>query len=130
MIEQCRPCLYHPLVSHLQLFSISTFVLKVHVKGIADHINAQSDGLLFIILDLSTTINVCKFTFPKFSCSLITGSSWARLGMVLHPKKHTPNKQAKTKQTKKTDKLKNLWKIMNLFTIYRNLLRWSKGTIK
>lgn len=100
------PCLYHSLVNHLQFFSTPTFLLKVHLKDINAHINATSGGFsLFIILDLFMTINTYKFTFPRFLRSLITGSPWDNLSMVLHQKQTNIFVS------------KNLWKIMNLFTI-------------
>lgn len=104
------PCLYHSLVNHLQFFSTPTFLLKVHLKDINAHINATSGGFsLFIILDLFMTINTYKFTFPTFLRSLITGSPWDNLSMVLRQKQ--TNKQTNIFVSK------NLLKIMNLFTI-------------
>lgn len=78
-------------MNHLQLFSAPTFVLKVCLKGIDDHIHAQFDGfLLFIVIDLSTVINAYKFTFPRFSWSQL-----AHLGPVVqHSITSKRNRQA------------------------------------
>lgn len=114
-MNNLAPCLYHSLVNHLQLFFTPTFLLKVHLKSISDHINAKSGVFsVFILLDLSMTINARKFTF--FHVFMGT-YDWVTLGQCQHG------------ITSKRNRPQNLRKIMNLFTLHRNLLRRSKGTI-
>lgn len=81
-MNNIEPCLCHSLVNHLQFFSTPAFLLKVHFNVIHDHINAKSGGfLLFIMLDIFTTINAYKFTFPRVSWAL---NNWVTLGQIQH----------------------------------------------